>query len=950
MNVMEPQKLPDPQLVEPQLNQGELLHRITIRVHQSLELEEILAVTVAEVRSFLEADRVKVYRFYPDEHGEVIAEAIDGDRLPSLLGLNFPAGDIPPEARELFVTARQRSIVDLATQQIGLSPLQSLDGQLLAREDIRYRPVDPCHVAYLSAMGVQSSIVVPLICRDQLWGLLVSHHSEPRTFVEQDLRILQLVADQVSVAIAHALLLRQTQLQAKQEAIISRVTVLLHTLPKLELQAALEETVTALQGSGGRIYRVAQPPYPPETLYTWGQQPFENHVMPLTHAESALDRAFPQVIEQHPVWQQTFAFDPDEDSKVIWTIADLYKIAPLQALLPAFQPTAIRGLLVIPLRYRQQFLGYLTIFRNQVDTETLWAGKVESDQRQFNPRESFVAWRESKVGQAEEWSTEAIELAQALGSHFSMAVQQFQLYQQVHHLNTGLEGQVQARTAELQRSLERSDVVKQVSDQIRRTLDSKVVLQTIVCELRKLLNTDRMVVYQFSSGQTGAVTVEAVQGDWSSVLGLSSPEGCFPEGYSCGNQLRMINDIAQLDIDPCHRAFLENIQVKASLTVPIHIGSQLWGLLIAHECRTPRVWAEAEIELLQQLSDQAAIAIQQAELYEQSCAAAAMATAQAQQLQQLTGQLTQTLYDLRQTQSQLVQTERMSSLGQLVAGVAHEINNPVNFIYGNLNYAAAYTQNLLDLVRLYQQHYPTPVPALQEAIEAVDVDFLVEDFPKLIASMRIGADRIRQIVHSLRNFSRLDEAEKKPVDIHEGIDSTLMILQHRLKPHSSHPGIEVVRVYGQLPLVDCYAGQLNQVFMNIIGNAIDALASRFTNNALELFRNRNNAAGDVLEPLPPISSAPPAQITIHTALEQARPDQPAWVVIRIADNGSGVTEAARSHLFDPFFTTKPVGQGTGLGLSISYQIVERHGGTLQYTSELGAGSEFRIEIPLPAIQ
>jgi signal transduction histidine kinase len=293
----------------------------------------------------------------------------------------------------------------------------------------------------------------------------------------------------------------------------------------------------------------------------------------------------------------------------------------------------------------------------------------------------------------------------------------------------------------------------------------------------------------------------------------------------------------------------------------------------------------------------------------------------------------------------------MSSLGQLVAGVAHEINNPVTFIYGNLTPASESTQDLLRLLRLYQEYYPQPAPEIQEEMEAIEVDFLVEDLPKMLSSMKIGADRIRQIVLSLRNFSRLDEAEIKPVDIHEGLNNTLLILQNRLKARAGHPEIQILKDYGSLPQVECYAGQINQVFMNILTNAIDALE--------ELLAQRRSEGEDVAqvegsEDNVQPSNLQPATPCIRIRTEVGRPgdsglsrESQDWVTIRIADNGPGMTQEVKQRLFDPFFTTKPVGEGTGLGLSISYQIVvEKHGGQLRCKSVPGQGAEFFIEIPI----
>ena len=322
---------------------------------------------------------------------------------------------------------------------------------------------------------------------------------------------------------------------------------------------------------------------------------------------------------------------------------------------------------------------------------------------------------------------------------------------------------------------------------------------------------------------------------------------------------------------------------------------------------TPRKQAEAELK--------AAFARQE-EL-------TATATRQAQELET-------TLSELKQTQSQLIQTEKMSSLGQLVAGVAHEINNPVNFIYGNLTYINEYATDLLALIRLYQASYPEPTPEIEAFVDEIELTFLAEDLPKLITSMKVGAERIRQIVLTLRNFSRVDESDMKPVNIHEGIDSTLLILQNRLKEKAQCPSIEIIKQYSDLPAVECFASQLNQVFMNIISNAIDALHERFKATTL------NSDGGEVPSP----------RITIRTTALDLH-----WVRIAIADNGPGIPESICNRLYDPFFTTKAVGEGTGLGLSICYQIVvEKHGGRLYCESELGQGTQFIIEIPVRTVR
>lgn len=285
--------------------------------------------------------------------------------------------------------------------------------------------------------------------------------------------------------------------------------------------------------------------------------------------------------------------------------------------------------------------------------------------------------------------------------------------------------------------------------------------------------------------------------------------------------------------------------------------------------------------------------------------------------------LKQVIEELKTTQLQLVHNEKMSSLGQLVAGVAHEINNPVNFIHGNIFHAREYIFDLLKLVETYEQTCLDVPQEIKDLSEEIDLEFIHQDLPKVISSMQIGAERIREIVNSLRNFSRLDEAEFKAVDIHEGIDSTLMILQNRLKAKNEQTqNIEVRKYYGELPKIQCYAGQLNQVFMNIIANAIDALQE--SENNKKKLENRS------------------LTISIHTSAIANN-----LVAIKIIDNGSGIPQEIQKNIFNPFFTTKPIGQGTGLGMSISHQIItEMHDGSLTCNSEVGKGTCFTIEIPI----
>lgn len=464
-----------------------------------------------------------------------------------------------------------------------------------------------------------------------------------------------------------------------------------------------------------------------------------------------------------------------------------------------------------------------------------------------------------------------------------------------------------------------NDLILRLSSQIRESLELDKILATTVREIYAALQLDRCLFLWSESDTkdslTGAglniglnVVTECKRSDLPSSKGCYAPDAVNPlvRLLGEGRPLR-INDIAQIS-DVTIRDFLASQNFTAFLAIPIQTRLGQMGVICCGNSQEPRAWSDGEVSLLQAVTNQLAIALDQAELYQQSLTTAQTAQDKAQQLEA-------TVAQLQQAQLQLVQSEKMSSIGQMVAGVAHEINNPVCFIHGNLKHLQRYIEDLLDLIAHYQAEHSAPSRALQAEIKAIDLDFLIEDLPKTLTSMKVGTDRIREIVLSLRNFSRLDQADFKSADLHEGIDSTLLILGHRLKGTDSYPRIKIIQTYGDLPPVDCYPGQLNQVFMNIVVNSIDALEKASV-------------------------SAP----TIAICTQQIDANR---VQIRIADNGPGIPISIQDKLFDPFFTTKEIGKGTGLGLSISYQIItERHGGTLVVQSAPGQGTEFVIEIPI----
>ncbi|BAY22390.1 multi-sensor signal transduction multi-kinase [Calothrix sp. NIES-2100] len=383
-----------------------------------------------------------------------------------------------------------------------------------------------------------------------------------------------------------------------------------------------------------------------------------------------------------------------------------------------------------------------------------------------------------------------------------------------------------------------------------------------------------------------------------------------------------------------HDPYIIKNQPRSVLCTPIINQGELIGLLYLENQLTSGVFTRDRLEVVQLLTAQAAISLKNAQLYtDLSTTTASLKQANSQlaeyshtleaKVAERTAQLEEAFKNLQTAQAQLIQNEKMSSLGQLVAGIAHEINNPISFIYGNLTPANEYIDDLMFVLQSYRQHYPHPTPQLQAQIAHIELDFITKDLPKILNSMQVGAERIRDIVMSLRNFSRLDEAEIKAVDIHEGIDSALMILQNRLLANPERPEICVIKEYSQLPAIKCYAGQLNQVFLNLLMNAIDALE--------ESIRR-----GKIL-----------AQLQIYIRTQICDSEQ---IKIAIADNGMGISDSHKPYVFDPFFTTKQVGQGTGLGLSISYQIiVDKHQGQLECQSIPGEGAEFIITLPIRRI-
>ncbi|PZV11503.1 MAG: histidine kinase [Leptolyngbya sp.] len=515
--------------------------------------------------------------------------------------------------------------------------------------------------------------------------------------------------------------------------------------------------------------------------------------------------------------------------------------------------------------------------------------------------------------QPRRWSAAEVELLQSIAQQLEIAIGQAQLYEKS------------------QKQAQRERLVNRITAQTRQSFELETILKGAIAQLLNALAIDRCLVHLVEDlkppDPAGAAEYLNTPLARQSILREKHLyEVCRPPFLPSVVEFDLSGPITQwviqnrrpvaiADVAQDSRIGHNNLEyqqaeIKSSLVIPVQAGEELYAILYLNQCSQVRYWSKNDQKLAQAVADQLAISIKQAHLYAQTQQQAAASEAQAKHL-------AETLHQLRLTQTQLIQSEKMSSLGRLVAGVAHEINNPINFISGNLPYVENYVQDLTDLIRAHQEQ-DNQSTTLKQQGEAIELDFLLADLPRILTSMKSGADRICQIVLSLRNFARLDEAQCKLVDIHEGLESTLLFLRSQFSDE-----MQVIRNYGQLPLVTCYPQQLNQAIMNILLNASEALKS---------WQGQKT-------------------IAIASDFVPATAIQPATVRIIITDTGPGIPRSIQSQIFDPFFTTKEVGQGCGLGLTVSYQtIVNQHQGRLECVSEVGLGAEFMIEIPVNQTQ
>jgi GAF domain-containing protein len=1008
-----------------QIEQQKALAGVIARIRESLDLQTIFKNTATEVRQLLKADRVGVFRFYPelDWVGEFVSE------------------DVASE----WDSAMKARIHDHCFGNQFAPAYQN--GKINVMPDIYASSATECHIEILEKFQVRANVVAPLLKGKQLWGLLCIHQcSAPRYWETSEIEFVQQIAGQLSVAIQQAEYLNQVEIQAtelakaaERDRAAERQKSLAKTIEKIRqsldlktiFETAAVEIRQIIEADRAVIYRF-NPDWSGEFVVesmvsNWVSLVEQQWQQPEVHKN--ISECSIKYLAKAPI-TDTYLKDTQGGSftrgEIFRACDDIYAAGFSDCYIKVLESYQARAYVIIAIYHGQKLWGLLAVYQNsaprhwqdnevylltqigtqlgvalqqveyfqQVEAQAAqlekaaerqralattvdkirqsldidsifqattqevrrllnvervaiyrfygdWSGEFVADSLadgwtplvktqptiektfieaassgRYPRNETFVPILQGEKlwgllvayqsSQPRYWEQEEVNLLAQVGVQLGVALQQAETLKQV-----------QAQAQRLSRSTEREKALATTVEKIRQSLDLQTIFATTTQEVRSLLEVERVAIYCFGTGAGGDFLAESVADEWMPLVNnpflikydlIQLTKGRL----SAHNRSVAVHDIYQEGYSEYQLAFLEQIQARAYTIVPIFQGDKLWGLLAAYQNTKPRQWLEDEVSLLAQIGLQLGVALQQAELLEQT------------RLQK--EKLNQALFELQHTQTQLIQGEKMAGLGQLVAGIAHEINNPINFIYGNLSHVSEYTEHLLRTLSLYQQKFPEPGVEIQQQAKNIDLDFITEDLPKTLNSMESGAERILQLIESLRSFSRLDHAQMKPVDIHEGIDSTLLILQHRLKFKPDVQAIEVIKKYGDLPLVECYPAQLNQVFMNLLGNAIDAIETECKENY--------SAPNDRKYYRP--------QIVIHTQVLQSEK-----ILICINDNGCGVLESVRSRVFDPFFTTKELGKGTGLGLSISYQIiVEKHGGKIECFSEAGKGAEFWIEIPI----
>ncbi|NEQ54570.1 MAG: GAF domain-containing protein, partial [Leptolyngbya sp. SIO3F4] len=819
------------QAVKARSDRQQVLVRVLGQIRKSQDLFRTFKTTAQEVRHLLDADRVGIFKFFPDKNweGEFIAESVGAPWKSAL-------------ANPVYDHCFSNDFAPLYEQ-----------GRTSTISDIYNNDLQDCHIQILEHFEVRANMVVPILTNQtDLWGLLCVHQCEaPRYWQDDEVEFVSCIAEQLGVAIQQAKYLQVVKERSDRQQILVQAISRIRQSQDIHriFKTTAQEVRYLLDADRVGIFQF-------DPAQDWEGAFVAESVG--SRWQSTLDKR----VHDHCFSERFAPFYKEGKYSAITDITkedlkDCYK-----QILEQFE---VRANLVVPITIEQQLWGLFCIHQCE------------------GPRQ---------------WEQEDIKFVQLLVEHLGVAIQQTEYLERMKRQSAEA-----AKAKAREQLLERQNLIARTVNKIRQSLDIETIFQTTTREVRFLLQLDRVVIYQFESDWSGRFVAESVDQKWISLL---ETPGIIVDTYlqdTRGGRYRYqetftVEDIYTAGYTECHIQLLEQFQAKAYAIAPIFQGEKLWGLLAGYQNHGPRRWLPEDIDLMSQIAAQMGLAIQQANLLKET--------------RQQADELMSTLDTLRQTQLQLVQGEKMSSLGQLVAGIAHEINNPVTFIHANIAHIEEYVSDLFKLLKIYQTHKDLPETLANLAKES-DLEFLMQDLPKILKSLSNGSNRILELVSSLRNFARLDESEVKAVDIATGLDNTLLILQHRFKANGPIPAIELVKNYNNIPDVECYPAQLNQVFMNIISNAIDAMQEHKV-------------------------ETPVIEITLKESGTN--------IEVEIANNGPTVPEKVIQRMFDPFFTTKPPGKGTGLGLSISYQIVvEHHHGQLTCESKDNK-TTFCIQVPI----
>ncbi|MEO1621106.1 MAG: GAF domain-containing protein [Cyanobacteria bacterium J06632_3] len=743
-----------------------------------------------------------------------------------------------------------------------------------AVNDIYEMGYSRCHLEVLEQFRIRAYAIAPIFVGRKLWGLAAAYqHSGTRVWAEYEVDFLAQVAAQLGVAIQQSETVaeaerRTVELQtamARQRTLTEVVSKIRSSLDtNLILQNTCQEVCDLLHVERVGVFRFNE---------DWSGE-FVSHFGTLDDTSSPWG-ADSSTFGKNLVWEDTHLQETKGGryrNNETLSVDDVLKAGHTRCHLDILEQFRIRAYALAPIFVGNRLWGLLAAYQHS------------------GPRQ---------------WHSVEVEFLSQVANQLGVAIKSAELL-----------SETRTRAEEQRQSAEQRQILFDVVVKIRDSLELKTILSTAAQEVRRSIGADRVAVFSFDAESDfcrGEFVAEDVIPFLKSTLGEVIEDkhfGKYHAGDYAQGAMQVLSDVQKADLDDCYEDLLNRFQVKAHIVTPLMAGDRLLGLLCVHQCTKERDWSKADVSFVSQVAAQLSVALQQVQLLSRT-------QEQAQQLQA-------TITDLQKAQLRIIQSEKMASLGQLVAGIAHEINNPVSFIQGNIEHAEEYVSDLFKVLKHYEDSEAAIPVSVKEDLRQIDLDFISKDFSKLLISMKLGTQRISEFVNSLRTFSRLDQSHYKAADLHEGIDSTLTILQNRLDMPKQSPSIQIIKSYDDLPLVNCYPGQLNQVFMNILSMLIDELEDY-----------------DRMRPLDDVTSNP-SIIRVTTQVEDRR-----WVTIRLSSNGPGMTEEARLRLFDSPFMDGNQGSASCLGLPISYHIVtEKHGGKLYCSSAPGKGTSFTIEIPV----